>query len=140
MLTLNGQIIHPSGAQIPIEPGSRLFVYLQDLSMAQDIPTTVVLLTESAVAFPIVFNISYPSKDIIRDNSYIVNAKIVNSNNELSFSNDQRIPVKLLGVGRTMFIDVAVVAHIRTFSIGTSDLLSDLVAFQRKIHRPRTKY
>lgn len=62
-----------------------------------------------ARAFPIVFSIHYNPMKIARGNVHVLNVRVVNRHNEILFVNERRIEVRLLGKGRTTFIDVPVV-------------------------------
>ena len=114
-LTFRGQIIHPDNSQASIEPDSRLFVHLQDISELDDLPTTIALFVTYADVLPIAFNITYSSDDVTPGHTYALNAKIVNRDNELSLVSSRRVDVKLLGLGRTTFIDIAMVSLKRTY-------------------------
>jgi uncharacterized lipoprotein YbaY len=107
--TLSGQIIYPYGSQISIEPDSRLIVELQDLSVTTIIARKII----PALVFPVIFNISYAWNQITRGHLYVLNARIFNRNDELLFINEKRFEVRLLGAGRTTFIDISVMAAIR---------------------------
>jgi len=107
--TLYGQVIYPGGSQISIEPDSQLIVDLQDISVIHELVKTISEQIISAVVFPIIFNISYTSNQIIYEHVYVLNAKIINKYHAISFLNEKRIEVKLLGAGRTQFIDIPVV-------------------------------
>ena len=115
ILTLTGQIIHPDSSEASIEPNSRLFVHLQDISELHDVPTTIAMFVAHADVFPIAFNISYSSDEVTPGHTYALNAKIVNGDNELSLASNRRVDVKLLGLGRTTFIDIAMVSLKRTY-------------------------
>jgi len=104
--TLSGQIIYPYGSQISIEPDSRLIVELQDLSVTTIIARKII----PALVFPVIFNISYAWNQITRGHLHVLNARIFNRNDELLFINEKRFEVRLLGAGRTTFIDISVIA------------------------------
>jgi uncharacterized lipoprotein YbaY len=70
---------------------------------------TIAKRISSAIVFPIIFSISYTSTQIIYQHVYVLNAKIINKHNDILFLNEKRIEVKLLGAGRTQFIDIPVV-------------------------------
>jgi hypothetical protein len=47
----------------------------------------------------------------------VLNAKIINKDHEILFANQNRIQVKLLGIGRTTFIDIPVLPYSSMSSI-----------------------
>ena len=106
---LSGQILDHTPGSMPIEPGSRLILQLQDVSDLHTIPLTITQHICNAKAFPIMFNISYFPDEILLGHSYGISAQVVNENNVLCFVNDRLIEVKLLGTGRTTFVDVPVI-------------------------------
>jgi uncharacterized lipoprotein YbaY len=101
-------VIYPSGSQISIQPDSELIIELQDISITYDLATTIAKHISIAVVFPIIFNISYTSNEIDNGHLHVLNAKIINKYCDILFVNEKRVEVKLLGVGRTTFIDVPV--------------------------------
>jgi uncharacterized lipoprotein YbaY len=116
---LDGQVIYSSNSQVPmpIPFDSRLIIELQDISVIHDLATTIAQHTSPAIVFPIIFNIRYAFNQIIRSHVYVLNARIINKNNEILFANQNRIQVKLLGIGRTTFIDIPVVSYTSMLSI-----------------------
>lgn len=106
---LSGQILNHTPGSMPIEPGSRLILQLQDVSDVHTTPLTISQHICNIKAFPIMFNISYFPDEILRGHSYGISAQVVNENNVLCFVNDRLIEVKLLGAGRTTFVDVPVI-------------------------------
>jgi uncharacterized lipoprotein YbaY len=113
-LTLDGQVIYPSSSQTSIEPDSRLIVELEDISVTHELRSIIAQQIYEANVFPIIFSISYELNTIMRGHSYVLNAKIINRNDDIMFVNEKRIEVKLLGAGRTTFIDIPVVLFLRT--------------------------
>jgi len=111
--TIDGQVIYPSSSQILIEPDSELIIELQDISVTNDLVTTIAQQISRAVVFPIIFSISYACNLIIPGHTYVLNAKIINKYDEILFVNEKRITVRLLGAGRTTFIDIPVVPYKR---------------------------
>jgi len=111
--TIDGQVIYPSSSQILIEPDSELIIELQDISVTNDLVTTIAQQISRAVVFPIIFSISYACNQIIPGHTYVLNAKIINKYDEILFVNEKRITVRLLGAGRTTFIDIPVVPYKR---------------------------
>jgi hypothetical protein len=110
-------VIYPSGSQISIQPDSQLIIELQDISVTYDLTTTIAQQIINAVVFPIIFSISYTSNQIIHGHLYVLNAKIINKYQDILFVNEKRIEVKLLGAGRTTFIDIPVIPVQRMQSI-----------------------
>lgn len=116
--TLYGQVIYPTGSHILIPPNSRIIIQLQDISVADDLVTTIAEYNSKAIVFPIIFNISYTWNKIIHEHAYVIHAKIFNEkNNEILFVNEKRVEVKLLGAGRTRFVDIPVIPLSRMFNI-----------------------
>lgn len=107
--TLYGQVIYPSGPQISIKPDSRLIVHLQDISVTHELAATIAEYNSEAVAFPMVFSVSYAWNQITPGHVHVLNAKIIDKDNNILLVNEKRIEVKLLGAGRTRFADIPVV-------------------------------
>jgi len=107
--TMYGQVIYPGGSQISIQPNSQLIIELQDISITYDLAKTIARQISDAVVFPIIFDISYTSNEITYGHLHVLNAKIINKYYDVLFVNEKRIEVKLLGTGRTKFIDIPVV-------------------------------
>jgi hypothetical protein len=55
--------------------------------------------------------------DATNSHVHVLNARIINKNNEILFANQNRIQVKLLGIGRTTFIDIPVVPYTSMLSL-----------------------
>ena len=107
-MTIGGQIIYPGGLQTSIEPHSRLILQLKDMSITNYFENIIAEAISKATVFPVIFNISYASDQIIHNHLHVLEAKIVNKYDELLFVNENRVEVKLLGAGRTTFIDIPV--------------------------------
>ena len=108
-LTLFGQVIYPTGSQISIPPASRLTVELHDMSSTNYFFKAIAQTSIDANVFPIIFNITYVRNEVLPNHIYVLNARIVNRYSNILFINNKRIQVKLLGGGRTTFVDIPVV-------------------------------
>ncbi len=115
--TLNGQVIYPSGSRVSIPSNSQLIIELQDISVTHGLVKTIAQHTSRAIVFPIIFNIRYAFDQIIHSHVHVLNAKIINKDHEILFANQNRIQVKLLGIGRTTFIDIPVLPYSSMSSI-----------------------
>ena len=96
-----------------IEPDSRVILQLQGLSLYYDRPITIAQQMWQVSRFPIDFNIHYRSCDVRADYSYELNARIVNKDNIITFSNSERMSVKLLNPDQVMFIKIPLVSFER---------------------------
>ncbi|UJR08447.1 hypothetical protein I4U23_012717 [Adineta vaga] len=105
---LDGQVIYPFHSLTSLEQESRLIIELHDISVTDRFSIKIAEQTREAIVFPIIFNITYDPHQIIRDHLHIVNVRIVNIYDEILFVNMRRIAVRLLGKGRTTFIDIPV--------------------------------
>lgn len=108
-LTLFGQVIYPTGSQISIPPASGLIVELYDMSSTNYLFNIIAQTSIDANVFPVIFNITYIRNEVTPNHVYVLNARIVNQYSNILFINNKRIQVKLLGGGRTTFIDIPVV-------------------------------
>ena len=108
-----GQVIYPYGSPISIVRGSRLVVELHDISVTDVFSVKIAEQTREAVVFPIVFSIHYNPNDVVHGHLHVLNVRVVNKYDEILFLNEKRIEVRLLGKGRTTFIDVPVIRMMR---------------------------
>lgn len=107
--TIFGQVIYPTGSQISIPPACRLIVELHDISGSNYLFKTIAQTNIDANVFPIIFNITYMRNVVLPNHIYVLNARIVTEYSNILFVNNKRIAVKLLGGGRTTFIDIPVI-------------------------------
>ena len=106
--TLSGQIIYPIGSHVFIPPESRLIVELDDISVTDTLFKNIAQTIVDVDVFPISFNLSYAISDVIPHHVHVLNARIINKDANILFTNSKRIEVKLLGGGRTTFIDIPI--------------------------------
>ncbi|CAF1211211.1 unnamed protein product [Adineta steineri] len=108
-LTLHGQIINLHKHHISIEPGSHLIIELHDISVTDQLSTKIAQQTINAYVFPITFSVNYEPNEVVHNHLYVLYASIVNNRNEVTFTSERRNEVKLLGPGRTTYVDVPVI-------------------------------
>jgi len=113
---ITGQVFHVLGSTIGLPRNSYFLVEIDDATVKTPLRTFAVHVSRANV-FPVMFNISYVVTNVIYGHTYMINAKIFNEFHELLFQNDKFIEVKLLGRGRTQFIDIPVCSILRTKSI-----------------------
>ena len=106
---LTGQVLNYNVGSASIAPASRLILQLQDLSAGYANPLSIAEQTYSVTTFPIAFNMSYSPEEVLLGHSYGISARIVDDHNVLCFANNRLVEVKLLGGGRTTFIDIPVI-------------------------------
>ncbi|CAF1130392.1 unnamed protein product [Adineta steineri] len=109
ILTLHGQIINLHKHHISIEPGSHLIIELHDISVTDQLSTKIAQQTINAYVFPITFSVNYEPNEVVHNHLYVLYASIVNNRNEVTFTSERRNEVKLLGPGRTTYVDVPVI-------------------------------
>lgn len=106
--TLSGQIIYPVGSHATIPWNTRLIIELNDISVTNSLFKTIGQTIIDIDVFPISFNLTYAINDVIPNHIYVLNARIIDRYSNILFTNSKRIQVKLLGGGRTTFIDIPI--------------------------------
>jgi len=105
---VRGRVVFAGGfTQIPA--GARLNVELQDTSL-QDAPATAISRSQvSARQFPIYFELPYSTNQIQAYRTYSISAKIVGTNDQLLYINDQNIRISFNSNNQRPIIDVPVI-------------------------------
>lgn len=108
--TITGQVFYSLGLPVSIPRHSYILVEIEDSTLKTQYSRTFANYIARATIFPVVFNISYAVTNVVYGHVYVINAKLFNEFHEILFRNQQVIEVKLLGKGRTRFIDIPVLA------------------------------
>lgn len=113
-----------------------LVVRLLDVSKADAPSVEVAALRQPVANPPMVFILPYDLDDIDPRHSYVLEAKIVNGNDDLLFRNDQSYPV--LTRGAPSDVDITVIQIPRMQSDGArngdgSDIVDDIAAIEARL-------
>ncbi|CAF1505248.1 unnamed protein product, partial [Didymodactylos carnosus] len=105
---VRGRVVFAGGyTQIP--PGARLNVELQDTSL-QDAPAITISRSQlTARQFPINFELPYSTNQIQAYRTYSISARIVGTNDQLLYINDQNIRISFNSNNQRPIIDVPVI-------------------------------
>lgn len=106
--TIDGQVFYQYGSSVSIPSNSYLLVEIEDSTVKSRLTRAFAIYVNRARIFPVTFNISYVVPNVVYGHAYTINAKIINRFHDVLFQNERIIEVKLLGRGRTRFIDIPV--------------------------------
>lgn len=108
-LVIRGRVLFPGGSRIPVETGGKLFVQLQDTSLADASSKVIAKYVGKAIRFPMAFAIKYTPDQVGDGVSYSLQVTIRSKTGELLYINDMHVPAIPLGTQRTKLIDVPVI-------------------------------